>query len=145
MAAPVLDVRPHFDAIKALILAQIPAAAQALGTSVYRPSDVPGENGNPGTLPRIFVLLKVERRFTPSLKASRIATRSAWRVVAVCVGQSAAEAEQATAWVTAALDSQRVTVDGFTSTPVQHETSTAVDRDGDTSEFFGRTDWTYAL
>ena len=139
MSAPVLDVRAHFDAVKAAI-----AAVNAqLGNDTYDFGEVPGLDGNDGTAPRIHALLQVERIYLPSTHGGRRATRSSWRASARYVGTTVDEATWALKHISTALDSRRLVVEGFTSTPLQHDVTDAIARDGGLRS--GLTAWTYTL
>lgn len=139
MAGPVLDERPHFEAIKA----RIAATNVALGADTYDFGEVPGEDGNPGTIPRIFVLLQVERRYMQNTRGVREATRSGWRVSIRYVGATSNEAKWAGKQVSTAMEAARLDVEGFESTPVEHESTEAVRPDD--GMFSGLSAWTYAL
>lgn len=137
MTAPGLDERDHAAALKAVIEAQ-------LGQwKVYEYGEVPGLGKNAGQQPPIYVLLQVERRSLAPAHSSRTASRTGWRASIRAVGRTASECRWATHRVSLALDSQRVTVDGHLSTPVQHETTDSPEPDGDRYESLIR--WTYAL
>lgn len=139
MTAPVLDERAHFAAIQAAIA----AANTQLGADTYDYGEVPGEDGNEGTIPRIFVLLQVERRYLETLHSTRHSTRSSWRIAVRYVGRTVDEARWAGKHVSAALDAAVLDVEGFSSTPVQHEQTNAVTADD--GLFSGLSVWTYTL
>lgn len=139
MSAPVLDIRAHFDAIKATI-----AAVNAqLGEDTYDFGEVPGLDGNDGNVPRIHALLQVERMYVPSAHTARRATRSGWRASVRYVGTTVDEAGWALKHISTALDSKRLVVEDFTSTPLQHDVTDAIARDGGLRS--GLTAWTYTL
>lgn len=134
--APALDERKHREAIKALLTA-------AVGPNrVYDYGKVPGADGNEGTLPPIFLLVSVERRYVEPQKGGQ-ATRSGWRVNVRYAGSSVNEADWAAWKVTQALDGARLVIDGATSLPVVHELSEDIAPDG--GRFAGRKQWIYAL
>lgn len=139
MSAPVLDVRAHFDAARAAIA----GANTQLGEDTYDFGEVPGQDDNDGTLPRIYALLQVERIYLPSTHGGRRATRSSWRVSTRYVAPTVDEAAWALKHISAALDSKRLVIEGFTSTPLQHDVTDAIARDGGLRS--GLTAWTYTL
>lgn len=140
MPAPVLDERPHVAAVTAAI-----AAVNAqLGEDTYDDGDVPGmDDDGEDLVPRIFVVLKIERRYLESTKSTRHSSRSSWRISARYVGTTKNEARWAGARVSDAFESVRLSVEGFTSSPIEHETTSAVAKvDG---RFSGLSTWTYTL
>ena len=133
--ALVLDERKHVEAIKAALTA-------ALGANrVFDYGTVPGTDGNAGTLPPIFLLLGLERRYVEPTRAGRT-TRSGWRLTVRYVGRTVDEARWAAAKVAEALET-RLVVDGVTSTPVTHESTQAIALDD--GRFSGWSAFTYAL
>lgn len=139
MSAPVLDVRAHFDAAKAAIT----AVDAQLGNDTYDFGEVPGLDGNDGTMPRIHALLQVERRHLAPTHNARRASRSSWRVSVRYVGATVDETAWALKHISTALDSKRLVIEGFTSTPLQHDVTDAIARDGGLRS--GLTAWTYTL
>ena len=136
MSTPGPDERQHFAALATALTSKLGA------DRVYAYGKVPGSDGNAGTLPPIYVLLAVERRFAPESRQGR-AGRSGWRVTTRYVGRSVAEAGWAALQVQKALDEVRVTIDGHASTPVTFESQESIDPDN--GRFSGLTSWTYAL
>lgn len=131
MTAPALDTRDHASAIKT-------ALGTALGQwDAYDYGDLGEDN-----LPSIFALISVERRTAPLDRPGR-SGRSGWRLGVRYVGRSIAEARWAEARVNAALDGLVLSVDGATSTPVAHESTTAVAPDE--GRFSGVSSFTYVL
>lgn len=113
-----VDARPHGTAVRAAI-------AAALGTThVYDHGKVPGAAGNEGTLPEIFVLVAIERRYSPVLRSAH-AGNAGWRVLTTALGRTVAESEWAQAKVDAALNEQRLAVAGTPTTRIQLESTTA--------------------
>lgn len=138
-AAHAVDERAHAAALSAAVAANIGA------WGVYGYGEVPGMNGNPGSIPEIYVLLQVERTFLPATRQSRLASRTGWRAVVRGVGSTPTEMRWAMNRIHLSLDSQRLTVDGFTSTPVAFESGGEDDdprTDGRCSAFAR---YTYAL
>lgn len=123
MTAPAIDVREHLAAIKAAVKAQFGP------NNVYGYGEVPGSNGNPGAMPNIFALISVERRHVPITRLAALPSRSSWRVSVRWVGRTEPEARWAEHKATLALDGLRIVIDGETSTPLQHESSTAAQYD----------------
>lgn len=137
MSAPATDLRRHYNvALGLLNTALSPVVA-------YRFGEVPGADGNPGTLPDRYALVDIQRRYYRPTKMSARAHRSGWAVTVVGVGRNVDEA----AWVlnraTDALEGIRLAFDPLESTPVTHERSDPIQlKDG---LFEGRISWTYAL
>lgn len=115
----VLDSRAHATAVKAAIKAQLgPNNAYDYGT-------VPGADGNTGTLPNIFVLVSVERRYNPNLRLSAQAGTTGWRIGVRALGRTVDESRWALLKVATALNEARLTIDGTTTTPIQFESDQA--------------------
>lgn len=129
-SAPVVDERLHRDALETALTATLGA------NRVY---DY-GEVGQP--LPSIFVVLGIERRFVEPRRAGR-AGRSGWRVTFRYVGRSVDEARWAGLKVAAAIDEQVLTIGGVKSTPVTHESTTAIAPDD--GRYSGLVVYTYVL
>ena len=123
------------------------AVAGALAGAIFDFGDIPGVDGNPGTLPRLYGLLECQRMPLEALHASRLATRSAWRVTARSVGSTADEARWVAKQFASAFDSARLTIEGFESTPLFHEETEAVARFGSGTDrwFEGQSSWSYCL
>lgn len=137
MTAPALDEREHIAALSAAIKPHIDI------NDVFQYGKVPGLDGNPGVEPRLYVLVQVERRALPAGRSARMASRSSWRASVRAVGTTIGECQWLTERIAIALEAQRLTVGGLTSTPIQHE-------NGESPEFEkGRADaltrYTYAL
>lgn len=143
MTAPVLDERAHFAAWQARIATGLTLVDSLGNPVIYDHGEVPGEDNNPGSLPRRFALLQVERRYLESLHSTRHATRSSWRIAVRHVGHTVDEARWVGMHVSAALDSKTIDIEGFTSTPAQHEQTNAVTADD--GLFSGLAVWTYTL
>lgn len=141
-SAPVTDERTHRDVIEPLLRAALGVEPVTGSQRVYDYGKVPGADGNTGTLPSIYVLLTVDRRFVGPRRAGR-AGRSGWRITARCVGRTVDEARWALDKVTDAIDETRLTIGGYVSTPVTHESSTEIAPDD--GRHSGLTVWTYAL
>lgn len=129
----------HFAAIKALVVLPL-----------YDYDRVPGlldsttGKPNPGQTPTAYGLLSIERRYVdPSTaKAGRTST-TGWRVgIRVCA-KSPNECREQVAAVAEALAGETVTVSGARSTPLWHDSSTAVEPE--TGYFSSLHQWTYAL
>lgn len=134
------DETLHFAAVKALITSP---TVYEYGTVPGLLNPVTGAN-NTGTLPSRFALLTVERRYVPPL-ADRVGRtdRTGWRISVRVAGSTPLEVRTALKNVTAALDGVRVTVGDQVSTPIKHETSTAMDPAD--KRYTALTQWTYAL
>lgn len=133
--ALVLDERKHATALKALLNAALSPS------SVYDYGKVPGADGNAGTLPNIFALLGIERRYVEPTHAGRT-QRSSWRITVRYAGRTVDEARWAAMKVAEALE-DRLVVDGVTSTPITHETTQAIALDD--GRFAGWASYTYTL
>lgn len=141
--ALVLDERKHVAAIKTVLEAALgnePGTVPPVGR-VYDYGTVPGADGNAGTLPNIFTLLGLERRYVEPDRAGRT-SRSGWRLTVRYVGRTVDEARWAAAKVAAALET-RLVVDGVTSTPLTHESTQAIALDE--GRFSGWAAFTYVL
>lgn len=130
-----VDARPHLDAIKAAI-------ADAMGSDdVYDHSDVPGRFGNPGDLPDVFVLVAVERRYSPVLRSAH-AGNVGWRVIVTALGTTVAESAWVLSRVADALNEQRLIIASQPTTRIQFESDTAPKFDDD--RFTADAFYTYA-
>jgi hypothetical protein len=69
----------HWDALAALL------RETDLGSDVYDYGKVPGADGNEGTIPTVFAVLSIERRYVEPNKASGTG-RTGWRVSVRYVG-----------------------------------------------------------
>lgn len=139
MVVPMLDERPHFVAVKAAI----GGVDALLGAATYDYGQVPGEDGNVGTVPESFVLLQFERMFVEPAQGSRMTSRTGWRLSVRGVGTTVNNARLALFQVATALDSVRLVINGKTSTPLQHDGSDAPRADD--GLFSGVSSWTYCL
>lgn len=135
-SAPAVDVREHRAVLTQLIEARLGAGL------VFAYGEVPGLDDNEGETPPIHVLLTVERRYADPRYAGRAGV-SGWRATTRCVGTVTDEADWAMFQVTTALDEIRLSIDGHTSTPVTHESTTAPEPDD--GMVSGLLVWTYAL
>jgi hypothetical protein len=133
--APATDERQHIAAVSAALTASVGA------NRVFEYGKVPGQSGNPGSLPDIFVLPALERRNGPTDQGR--ARRSGWRLQVRYVGRTANEARWAAERVSQALEGKRLTVDGVESTPVVFESATRIAPDD--GRYSGESVWTYAL
>ncbi|HEY0891236.1 MAG TPA: hypothetical protein VGE38_16665 [Nocardioides sp.] len=132
-----------WEAVKALLL----TAPGFKGQHVYDDDEVPGSNGNPGTLPPAFAVLSVERRYVPPNRQGGTA-RVGYRAAVRHVGTTATNARRVGKWVQDALESspgrgKKITVGGVKSTAITHESTNAVAKDG--TEHSGLSQWTLAL
>lgn len=135
MVAATLDATAQWEAVKGLL------TTSPLGADVYDYGEVPGADGAAGDLPAAFVLLTVERRYVPPNNGRSAVT--GWRITTRHTGSTPANARLVGSWVTTALNEVRLTVDGVQSTPITHESTTAVEKDD--GMFSGLSSWTYAL
>lgn len=137
-----LDERAHAAVIMPLLNAALGPDPDTGASRIFDYGKVPGADGRPGVLPRIYALLSIERRFAPGNKVGAT-TRSGWRISVRYVGHTVNEARIANVWITAALDQQRITVGGLTSTPLIHEATSPVAPDD--GLYSGLVGFTYAL
>lgn len=110
-----LDARPVATEAKAAIKAQLGP------NNVYDFGQVPGADGVGGTLPNIFVLLSVERRYNDTRILSGDDGLTGWRIAARSVGRTVDECRWAMLKVATALDGKRLTLDGAVTPPIQFE------------------------
>lgn len=114
-----VDSRPHAVAIKAALKPQ-------LGEwSAWDYDDLPGSNGNPGTPPRIFTLVSLERRTSSVLRTPGRAGAVGWRLAIRSVGHTIDECRWAQLKAAAALNEQRLLVGGEYSSRLQYESGDA--------------------
>lgn len=130
----VIDSREHASAVKAALTAELDE------WDAYDYDELPGSNGNAGTLPAIFVLVAVERRYNPLLRSAR-AGATGWRVSVRCVGRTIDEARWAMYHAGLALNEQVLTVDGSPTTRLQFESDEAPAPDD--GRYSGRAFYTY--
>lgn len=138
--AVLLDSRAHASAVRTLV-------SDALGPwDAYYYGKVPGSDGNPGTLPHIFALVSVERRFNPNLRLSANATGVGWRISVRVVGRTVDEARWALMFVTAALNEARLSLltdsGPRSTTPIQFESEQPPALDD--GRYSATSTWTYA-
>jgi hypothetical protein len=132
----VLDSRAHATAVKAAIKAQLGP------NNAYDYDEVPGTNGNAGILPNIYVLVTVQRRFNGNRRLTAQAGLTGWRISARAVGRTIDEVRWAMFKVATALNEERLTISGSTTTPIQFETDQAPESDD--GRFSGLALYTYA-
>lgn len=133
-----VDSRDHMIAIKDAIDAALPAAL-----NVYDYSTVPGTNGNSGTVPTTFVIVSVERRFNPTRRLTAQAGSTGWRISARCVASTVTNVGLLLNAVAVALNENRLTIDGDTTTPIQFESDRAAEYDS--GKYAAYSIWTYAI
>lgn len=115
MTSVLVDARPHASAL-------ITAIGTALGPNdAYDLDDVPGENGNAGVLPDIYVVVYVERRNNPNLRSSAQAGSAGWRASLRSVGRTVDECRWAMNKVNVALNEVSLTIGGVRTTRIQFE------------------------
>lgn len=94
-----LDARPIGKAVAAAVTGQLG------GSFAYDRASIPGGNRVQGTLPNLYAVVDVERRFDESARrAGAPAGTSAWRISVGGVGRTVVEAEWVLAKATAALE-----------------------------------------
>lgn len=132
------DTRVHFDALKTALLPELP-----MSVDVYDYSTVPGTNGNSGKPPKSFVIVAVERRYNPNIRASAQAGSTGWRVSVRCVGSSVSNVALMLSTVALALNEQRIAIDTTYTTPIQFESDETPQFDS--GKYSGLSMWTYAV
>jgi hypothetical protein len=130
-SAPVIDERVHRTAI----IDALNAFEDDLPVYDYGKTST--------TLPPIFVMLAIERRYVEPRTSSGLSGRSGWRILFRYVGRSVDEARWAQMKITQALDEVRLSIGGATSTPVRHESTSAIAEDD--GRYSGSAEYTYAL
>lgn len=126
-----LDKRKHRDVFVAMVSAALGPDPDTDATRIYDYGKVPGADGNPGTLPRIYVLISVSRRPAPGNKSGST-LRSGWRVSFRYVGHTVDEALWADHKIASVLDPAvvgapvMITVDGSESSPLIFESDAPV-------------------
>lgn len=133
----ILDSRPHAVAVKAAVTASL-----APSWTTYDYGKVPGSDGNAGTLPSIYTIASVERRFNPNLRLSANASTGGWRITVRSVGRTVDECRWAMNKVSLALNEARLTVDGRPTSPIQFESEQNPTLDD--GRFSALSVWTYA-
>jgi hypothetical protein len=136
-----VSTQEHWDALAALL------KASNLGDDVYDYGQVPGADGNDGVMPTAFVLLHIDRRYVPPTRAGGT-DRTGYRASVRFVGTTAHNARVIGGWVNDAFEvtpgrGKRITVGGVDSTPLTHESTTAVESDD--GRYSGLVAYTYAL
>lgn len=131
-----IDEKAHATVLRALLL-------EPLNQHVYSHGQIPGADGNEGSLPDIYVVLTVERRYAGAPRKSGSTTRSGWRVLVRGVGRTVNEARWALTQATEALEDVRIVIDDVASTRITFETSTPIAPDDGRQS--GLVEWTYAL
>jgi hypothetical protein len=137
-----LDEREHIAVLTPMLDATLGVDPDSDELRVYEYGKVPGADGNPGVLPRIYVLISLGRRFVPANKGDTTA-RSGWRVSLRYVGHTIDEVRWAGARIADALDQKRITVAGLDSTALLHESTTPAKPDS--GLFSALVSYTYAL
>lgn len=135
MTAPGLDQQAHWDAVTELVA--IPE------WPTFDAGDVPGLDGNAGITPPRYVVVDVERRYVPTSRPIAQASTTGWRATCEVFAATHSEVRAGLAHLSRVLDGPRLTVDGHTSTPIQHDATEDPDRDG--RIFSALASWTYAL
>lgn len=137
-----LDERAHIAVLTPMLTATVGNLASVDEDRVFEYGKVPGADGNPGKLPRVYVLVSISRRFAQPNKVN-MTTRSAWRLSLRYVGHTVDEARWAGCQIANALNQKQITVGAFTSTALTHETTTHVEPDD--GLYSGLVVFTYAL
>lgn len=135
--APATDLRLHYAHFLDLL-------APALSPNpIFKFGEVPGADGNLGTVPDRYALLDIQRRpYAPTSLAAHPDV-TGWAVSVVGVGRSVSEAAILLDRATGVLEYQSVVIDGHESTPLTFDTLGPVARDG--RVFEGLITYTYVL
>lgn len=135
-----LDSRPHAKVVRTLL-------TDAADWTAYDYGKVPGSDGNPGTLPPIYALVSVERRFNSNLRMSAQAGRIGWRLAVRVVGRTPDEARWALMTVAGVLNESRLALLTSTgprhTTPIQFESEQSPEKDD--GRYSALSIWVYAL
>lgn len=132
-----IDSRPHASAVKAAVTSSL-----APSWTAYDYGKVPGSDGNSGTLPSIYALVSVERRFNSNLRLSAQASQTGWRITVRSAGRTIDETRWAMNRAAVALNEARLTVEGRATSPIQFEVEQSPELDG--GRYSGLSSWTYA-
>lgn len=125
-------------AVKAAIDAQLGTAAAS-----YDIDDVPGLNGNTGTLPFRYVEIGVSRRYTEPDRGDAMPSFIGYRITTRAVAKNITDARNLRRLTGLALENKALTVSGQTSTPVAFETEDPIAPDED--RYSGLTYWTTVI
>lgn len=145
MSAPASDVRAHIDALLAVLA--------GAGLDVYERDLIPGVSTqagvttvtNSGDLPARFATVLVERDFGTVTRAySGGVTRAPWLATIEHFGMTAREAQAIEGRVTAVLESARIEIDGYQTSPIAHRTSDAPEP-ATIGRWLGTSEWSYHL
>ncbi len=139
-------IRAMTDAVVAAIKPQFPSTVAAW-PRVYlvgeRPPIPVDETEQRAFFP--FVVVWPSRRFAGDRR--RMSDESsviAFRAVTMCVGRYSAEVAYAEEKVAAALEHKRLSISGYSSTPIRFESGSAPDPDASLDEFIVSTSaWTF--
>lgn len=137
MGTPSVEQTVMWDVVKADLAARVP-----VDVTIYRKGDVPGADGQGGTLPQKFVTLQLERRYLPPSHGSRQRSRAGWRAIARAVANTTRNAEDLLDDCSG-IEGQRLVSDGRRSTPVEYESGTAPGPDD--GKFSGSLTWTFTF
>ncbi len=138
-----LDEREHIAVLAGLLNAALgPDPANENGPRCFDYGKVPGADGNKGTLPPIYTLVSLERRYAEPTRGGRQPV-TGWRLSVRYVGRTVDEARWAAVKVTDAINEARIEVEDIKSTPITHEATQSIrPEDGRQT---GMSQWTYAL
>lgn len=129
-----LDPRQHTTAVLGLLTGK--------GVAAYRQNEVPGTTGGPaGTLPNLFAIVHVERRFIGYTRSSGENDITGWRATIVHAGRTVTEAQWVAMRVSEALNEAVLMIGGEPYGPVQFELEQTPE--SDSGRYSGRTQWTY--
>ena len=132
-----LDATVHAEAIKTAITAHLG------GSQAYNSDEVPGTNGNDGTVPDRYAEVSVELE-QPDPTGRRMGGQTAvrnWIATVTGVGRNVGEARWVLARVADALYERTLTVEGVTTEPLVLQESR--DPEYDTDRYSGIAVYTY--
>lgn len=121
----------------------IKAALTTAGAVPYDYDEVPGMNGNPGSVPQWFTAVSVTRRFGGNDRLTSQSGVEGWRISTVAAANNVTNARNIRAKIHQALEGVSLTVGGEQTTPIKLEGADQIAPDG--THHSGLSTWTYAL
>lgn len=142
MSAPVLDPRPHSDAVKAAVDEQLDV------WKAYDYGEVPGDEGNPDEsernkpLPNLYAIVSIEQVPSAGQRMSGQTGTTQWIADIRGVGRTVREAEFVLWKACEALHEQILMINDRATEPLQRQIGQAPEPDG--GRFSGRVVFTYS-
>jgi hypothetical protein len=125
VSALLLDQRAHLDAVKAAV-----SAALAPKWSAYSYGEVPGADGNTGSLPNLFAIVTVDLIPAAGQRMSAQTGVTRWRVSVRGAGRTVDEALWVLFEAARVLHEKTLTIDSRATTPLQAEPGQSPKKDG---------------